>query len=214
MYNLTGSSIEQGILEHLFVYWVYSFILLRLYGYRFNPPIKTALVVLFNQCVISYLLLNTLPGSLSNPNITFESSLNRLSWMFIYIMTYYITHCFWFYWSHRLLHTRFFWTHVHYIHHIYRTTLPYATFYCHPIEHAMTNLMSVFIGPIILPCDTITLKIWIHIGVLHSLNAHFSEMRGDTPGTHDLHHTFYRFNYGTGAVMDKIYGTYMKPSKI
>jgi sterol desaturase/sphingolipid hydroxylase (fatty acid hydroxylase superfamily) len=74
--------------------------------------------------------------------------------------------------------------------------------------------MSVFIGPIILPCDTITLKIWIHIGVLHSLNAHFSEMRGDTPGTHDLHHTFYRFNYGTGAVMDKIYGTYMKPSKI
>lgn len=214
MYNITNDDITQCILEHLFVYWGYSFILLQGYRHRFNPPLKAISLVIFNQCIGGYVLLNVLPIELSIPVIEFKSNLFRMLHMFIYIMLYYVNHCIWFYLSHRLLHIRFFWKHIHYVHHTYKNTLPFAAFYCHPVEHIMSNLMSVFIGPILLPCDSLTLKLWLHLGTLHSVHAHFSELRGNNPGIHDLHHLFYRFNYGTGEVMDKIFGTYMKPTKL
>lgn len=209
---ITGSSIEQLILEHLIVYWGYSFVLMVYGGYIFSPPLKAIAVVLFNQCVVGYSMTYALPII---PTITYTGvSITYIAYIPMYIALYYVLHCVWFYWVHRLLHVRFFWKHIHYIHHTYRHTLPYSAFYCHPVEHIMANLMSVFIGPILFPSDLIILKIVFHLGTLYSVNAHFSDLRGDTPGNHDLHHLFYRFNYGTGTIMDRIFGTHMKVAKM
>ena len=209
---IIGSSIEQLILEHLIVYWGYSFVLMVYGGYIFSPPLKAIAVVLFNQCMVGYSMLYALPII---PTITYTGSgFTDLIERALCMMMYYVLHCIWFYCTHRLMHVRFFWRHIHQIHHTYKETLPYAAFYCHPFEHLFVNLMSGFIGPILFSRDVITLKIWFHIGTLNSVNAHYSDIRGDTPGNHDLHHIFYRFNYGTGNVMDRIFGTYMKPAKL
>jgi sterol desaturase/sphingolipid hydroxylase (fatty acid hydroxylase superfamily) len=209
---LNGSSPEQLALEHVCVYWVFSFILLFCTGNRCKPPIKVVLVVLFNQCIIGYTMIRFMPVIPIDllPQVTVSFALYSTHIM-LYIMIYYVIHSVWFYWIHRLLHVRFFYKHIHYMHHMYRITIPYTAFYCHPLEHSIVNMMSVFIGPVIFPSSLLILKIWIHIGTLNTVYAHFSELRGDTPGFHDLHHLFYRFNYGTGSVMDRIFGTYMKP---
>ena len=166
---ISESSIEQLIFEHIIVYWGYSFVLMSYRGYKFNPPLKTISVVIFNQCVVGYSMLYVLPVIPINVITYTNSSFVDLSYTILYMIVYYILHCIWFYCMHRLMHVRFFWRHIHYIHHMYKETMPYAAFYCHPFEHLFVNLISVFIGPILFSRDVITLKIWFHIGVDLSL---------------------------------------------
>ena len=172
------------LIEHLVLYWGVSLILLKYKGCKFDISYKTASVVLFNQCVVDFIN---------------------------YAILYYYLQCIWFYFSHRILHQRFFWKHIHYIHHKYKSTMPYAAIYCHPLEHLFVNLMSVFIGPILFPSSIILTKMWLHICTVNTVIQHFSHLRGNNCSTHDLHHLLYRYNYGTGTTMDIIFGTYMKP---
>lgn len=208
---IIGSTPKQIMLEHVFIYWGFSYILLCLFGYRFNPPITTIVNVLFNQCVVGNMLVNMLP-IIPPEHIVYDTYFIELFYTLVYVGLYYLFHCVWFYGIHRLLHVRVFWRHIHYVHHMHRVSMPYTALYCHPVEHAIANVMSVFIGPIIFPSNIIALKIWLHLGTMYTVNAHFSELRSNNPGVHDLHHLFYRFNYGTGSTMDKIFGTYMKPN--
>jgi len=193
------------LIEHLVLYWGVSLILLKYKGCKFDISYKTASVVLFNQCVVEYLVLKFFP-------ILPSKLTNELYMDFInYAILYYYLQCIWFYFSHRILHQRFFWKHIHYIHHKYKSTMPYAAIYCHPLEHLFVNLMSVFIGPILFPSSIILTKMWFHICTVNTVIQHFSHLRGNNRSTHDLHHLLYRYNYGTGTTMDIIFGTYMKP---
>ena len=93
---------------------------------------------------------------------------------------------------------------------MYIDTMPYAAVYCHPLEHFVLNLMSIFIGPILFPSNMVVTKLWFHICTTNTVISHFSRLRGSTPRGHDLHHLLHRYNYGTGCFMDIIFGTYMK----
>jgi sterol desaturase/sphingolipid hydroxylase (fatty acid hydroxylase superfamily) len=198
------------ILEHLLIYWGLSTILLKYGGHKVNPPPKVVAVVLFNQCVVGYAIPNILGVDRIPPHEN-TTSVSIIPQIPLYLFTYYVLHCIWFYFIHRLLHTRFLWRHIHYIHHSYINTNPYATFYAHPVEHLMLNLMSVLIGPYMFPSNTILLRVWLHAGTINSIISHNSSGNSGVMESHDIHHKLFRFNFGTGVAMDKIFGTYMKP---
>lgn len=197
-------SVINLITEHVILYWGLSLILLKYKRFEFNISKKVLTIVLFNQCIVGYVLLKsyTILPTLIN-NTLYTELIN-------YIILYYYLHCIWFYFSHRILHTRFFWYYIHYIHHIYIKTMPYAALYCHPLEHVFMNLMSIFIGPILFPSNMLVTKLWFHICTINTVISHFSSMRETKSSSHDLHHLLYRYNYGTGRFMDIIFGTYMK----
>ena len=57
----------------------------------------------------------------------------------------------WFYWAHRLFHTKFLYKRIHKQHHKFMTPIGIAAVYAHPIEDLFVNLGSTFIGPVVLP---------------------------------------------------------------
>jgi sterol desaturase/sphingolipid hydroxylase (fatty acid hydroxylase superfamily) len=116
-----------------------------------------------------------------------------------------------FYFSHRLLHTKILFAHIHHIHHEFRKPIGAATFYAHPIEHLFTNVLS-FLIPVIL----VGVKYWILIMLLS-----FSTIMGVTAHSeheilpvflsgseHLVHHESSHSNYGFGKYLDKLFDTY------
>lgn len=133
-----------------------------------------------------------------------------------------------FYCFHRLLHTKYLFNRVHYIHHEFIEPVGAATFYAHPIEHLFSNVLS-FLIPVIL----IGVKYWILIGLLAfstiiSVIAHveyeilplFLTLLSNkisyvsTGSEHLVHHKYFTCNYGFAKYLDKLFGTYKKFTKI
>ena len=188
--------------EHIYLYWIFSYVLC-LYNFKcIIPSFKIVSVVLFNQIIV-YPFVKMAPTMYNTDYV----ELTDILLIPLYLYLYYIIHCIWFYFIHRLMHTRLLWNTVHKIHHQIIDTNPYTALYCHFIEHLVLNLMSVFIGPIIFPSTQIALKIWFHMTTLSTINAHNSISRIKKQ-THDIHHMFYKYNFGTGVVLDKLFNAY------
>lgn len=199
----------QVLAESFVIYWVSSIVLCIRNDATIIPPTKVLLNVLFNQLVVTPVIVLALPT-------TYLVDEEYLTWksLLIYLNLYYVIQCMWFYWTHRLLHTRYFWCRVHYVHHTYTETFPYCAIYAHPFEHAVGNVASVIMGPIMFPYNINMFRIWIAMATVNSVYSHSYISRIGNPGNHDLHHLFFRYNYGTGTWVDKLFGTYMKPAPL
>lgn len=79
-----------------------------------------------------------------------------------------------FYWSHRLLHWKVIYPHLHKIHHTYVQTVGIASEYCHPLEYALGNMIPTMIGPAILgpKMHLLTVFAWYAVRVGESLDGH------------------------------------------
>jgi methylsterol monooxygenase/4-alpha-methyl-delta7-sterol-4alpha-methyl oxidase len=79
-----------------------------------------------------------------------------------------------FYWSHRMLHTPFFYKHVHKIHHQHIINVSIAAINAHPFEFIFGNLVPLFVGPLLLGDKLHMLSWWgyIQYSLFETLEAH------------------------------------------
>uniref|UniRef100_A0AC34RJH6 Fatty acid hydroxylase domain-containing protein n=1 Tax=Panagrolaimus sp. JU765 TaxID=591449 RepID=A0AC34RJH6_9BILA len=114
-----------------------------------------------------------------------------------------------FYYSHRLFHHPSIYKHVHKKHHEWTAPIGITAVYAHPLEHVLSNLLPVVMGPLICCSHPFTIWCWYAMAlfsttVSHS-GYHFPFL--PSPEAHDYHHFAFTQNYGTLGVLDTFHGT-------
>lgn len=115
----------------------------------------------------------------------------------------------WFYWTHRIMHIPFIYSHVHSFHHRWVYPVAVRTLYAHPVEHIVTNLGSIMIGPLLWSTSSPILAVWLVLATINSVMSHsgihLPFMKNEE---HDIHHRRLNYNYGVTYFSDYIWGTY------
>lgn len=114
-----------------------------------------------------------------------------------------------FYYLHRLMHRPPLYGMVHKRHHEWTAPIAIATNYCHPVEHALCNLLPVMIGPLLCGSHCAVIWMWQTIATVNSINTHsgYHLPLMPSPEAHDFHHLRFNVNYGVMGVLDWLHGT-------
>ncbi len=142
------------------------------------------------------------------------------AWLYLGMLTvcvylWAVTH---FYLNHRLLHTRWFYDHAHYLHHRNVNTGPWSGISMHPLEHLI--YFSVFLIWWIVPAHPVIVILsglfnGVSPVVSHSgferveIGRHQERTAPAGDYFHHLHHRYFECNYGNRPVpIDKLMGTF------
>jgi sterol desaturase/sphingolipid hydroxylase (fatty acid hydroxylase superfamily) len=116
-----------------------------------------------------------------------------------------------FFYGHLLLHTQWFYKHVHKVHHRWLAPMAISATYAHPFEHALTNLLPVILSARWSGMNYTTLRVW-HIFTLANalIISHGGYKLCGYNNMHDLHHVYFNCNYGVLGILDTLHGTRRK----
>jgi sterol desaturase/sphingolipid hydroxylase (fatty acid hydroxylase superfamily) len=151
----------------------------------------------------------------------FDFGLMRESSFIFQFITYGLLHSLLFYWSHRLMHTRFLWE-IHKVHHSAREMNIVTPFRNHPVD--MSINLIIFSTPIAIfgfnlyPIMLYSILNGVYQCLVHSNFNNtriFWENIFITPEAHRIHHStnpiHWGKNYGILTIWDKLFRTYYPP---
>lgn len=131
-----------------------------------------------------------------------------MTWLFLSLPVMLIWHDFYFYWTHRLMHTRWMFRHVHAIHHRSRNPSPWAAYAFHPLE-ALINALMLPLALCMVPLPGIVLFIVGMHQIIRNAHGHLAVetmpkgftrhwlfARFTTTTHHHMHHETPHGNYG------------------
>ncbi|CAD8184705.1 unnamed protein product [Paramecium pentaurelia] len=123
---------------------------------------------------------------------------------FISLIIYMVTFDVWFYTSHIIGHTPFFWKHFHGEHHEFVEPGAYAQDAVHPVEALIQGPIGHFLPTFIYPFHPLCHHIF---GLLTSIYAQLAHDGRWDPAGHTLHHYYYSCNFSIWGLCDFIFGT-------
>ncbi len=138
------------------------------------------------------------------------SPIQKYGWPYLWfsVIALILVHDTWFYWTHRLMHTRRLFPIVHRVHHLSHSPTPWAAFAFHPTE-AFIQAIVFPITAAFMPVHPLAALIWlIYMTVLNVLGHLGFELLPsgfvrnpltkwhNTSVHHDMHHRHINCNYG------------------
>jgi sterol desaturase/sphingolipid hydroxylase (fatty acid hydroxylase superfamily) len=113
-----------------------------------------------------------------------------------------------FYFSHRILHTRWLFKNVHVRHHRFRFVRGLVAEYAHPVEDLL-NFVAFLAGPVLLGSPFAIVAAWVFLRMFETVDAHSGYAFTPWAKRHAFHHMYAaRGCYGSFAgLWDRVLGT-------
>lgn len=160
------------------------------------------------------------PGMVGYSQLYREVAQHGWGWFWLSIALMFLLHDLYFYLTHRLMHQRWLFRHVHRVHHLSRNPTPFAAFSFHPLESVLEyGIFLIFLYAF--PVHVGALLIWVvgmtlinvygHLGweLYPRRAAHSRFWRWlNTAVSHNEHHERFHHNYGLYTLIwDRLFGT-------
>ncbi|XP_074467093.1 fatty acid hydroxylase domain-containing protein 2 [Sebastes fasciatus] len=114
-----------------------------------------------------------------------------------------------FYYSHRLFHQPSLYKRFHKQHHEWTAPIGVVCIYAHPLEHMISNMLPVALGPVILGSHLATTCMWYCLALVSTTISHCGYHLPflPSPEFHDFHHLRFTQCFGVFGVLDRLHGT-------
>jgi len=135
--------------------------------------------------------------------------LPTFQWVLLEGVVFTLVEEFAFYYTHRLLHHPRIYKYIHKKHHEWTASISIVGIYAHPVEHVLSNLLPVMLGPTLMGSHVATYWVWVVVAQSSTLNSHcgYHLPFFPSPEAHDFHHMKFTNNFGVLGVLDRLHGT-------
>ncbi|KAK5966872.1 Dietary restriction down regulated [Trichostrongylus colubriformis] len=166
-------------------------------------------LVLFNQFVTGVIVTALFHYPMKFTGVSFDKKLPPVTTVLAQIVVCIFVEEIGFYYSHRLFHHPKIYKHIHKVHHEWTAPVSITSIYCHPIEHAFSNLLPVLLGPTLCGSHITTLWIWACIAIMSTTFSHsgYHFPFQPSPEAHDYHHKVFNECFGVLGILDYLHGT-------